>query len=150
MAALIHIALAFATVGVAVAMHLVGLTGIGRLLDALKFRVRQRSRAMQMVLMGTVVCCIFALHLTEIALYALFFWWGGALTPFDTAFYFSATTFTTIGYGDVTVDGLWRLNAALEGLTGITLAGWSVAFLVTVVRRLDQWQRRSQTARNGD
>jgi len=137
-ATLLQFSLGFATVGTTVVLHLVGLALILRLLELCKERLK-RTRIMQMILMGSVVCGILALHMAEISVYALIFWLGGALAPYDIALYFSATTFTTIGYGDVTVDGAWRLFAALEGLTGITLVGWSVAFLVTVVRRLDQW-----------
>lgn len=150
MATLVQLAFAFTTVVVTVVIHLLGLVLIMRLLEAGEARAHRRTRLMHMMLMGAVVCCLFALHLTEIGIYAVVYWVAGAVTPFDVALYFSATTFTTIGYGDVTVAGPWRLFAALEGLTGITLAGWSVAFLITVVRRLELWQRTGQQGPSGD
>jgi len=140
-AILLHLALAFATIGGTVVLHLLGIALLTRLLDGVTTRVNSRTRTLQMVVMGLVVCGLFTLHMIEIGVYAAIYWSMGALSPFDDALYFSAVTFTTIGYGDVVVTGPWRLVAAFEGLTGITLAGWSVAFLVVVVRRLDQWQR---------
>lgn len=48
------------------------------------------------------------------------------------ALYFSALTFTTIGYGDILPLHLMRGFAVLEGLLGIALSG---AFLVSLTRR---------------
>jgi len=42
--------------------------------------------------------------------------------------YFSATNYTSLGYGDyVATDGV-RLLATLEGLVGLLMIGWSTAF----------------------
>jgi hypothetical protein len=75
-------------------------------------------------------------HLAEIALWAGFFVWKDALATFELAYYFSAVTYATIGYGDVVLPGPWRLLAAMEGLTGILMCGWSAAFYFAVVSRL--------------
>jgi Ion channel len=75
-------------------------------------------------------------HLAEIALWAGFFVWKEALATFELAFYFSAVTYATIGYGDVVLPEPWRLLAAMEGLTGILMCGWSAAFFFAVVSRL--------------
>lgn len=56
----------------------------------------------------------------------------GELKDFEEALYFSAITFATIGYGDVTLGGKWRLVSALEGVNGILLFGWTTAFLFKV------------------
>ena len=49
---------------------------------------------------------------------------GGALDYF----YFSATTFTTLGIGDVYAKGHMRLIAGIESLNGLVLIGWSASF----------------------
>ena len=41
------------------------------------------------------------LHLLEITVWAFFYFWKGAITDLQDAFYFSAVTYTTTGYGDV-------------------------------------------------
>lgn len=137
---LLQVGLAFATVGLTVTIHLIGLSRIVRLLVLLEGARDGLSLTTRMSYMGVVVCCLFALHLVEIGVYAIIYASAGAVPPFDSALYFSAVTFTTIGYGDVTVEGPWRLFAALEGLTGIILVSWSAAFLVAVIRRLDLWR----------
>jgi hypothetical protein len=51
----------------------------------------------------------------------------------STSFYFSAVTYTTVGYGDLVLPETWRLFAAVEGLTGILMCGWSTGVFFAVV-----------------
>lgn len=79
---------------------------------------------------------ILGLHLIEICAWAGFYFWRKCLPDFETSFYFSATSYTTLGYGDVVLPRPWRLTGALESLTGVLLLGWSAAFFFGVVSRL--------------
>jgi hypothetical protein len=71
-------------------------------------------------------------HIVEIMLWAAAYRLAGELRSFEEAVYFSAVTFATIGYGDVTLSGEWRLASALEGVNGILLFGWTTAFFFKV------------------
>ena len=83
---------------------------------------------------------IVLLHLIQIALWAVAFWRAGELPTLETAVYFSITTYTTVGYGDVVLGPDWRVLAGIEGLTGIILVGWSTAFVFAVVHRMyEHW-----------
>jgi hypothetical protein len=75
-------------------------------------------------------------HLLEIGIWAAFFAWRGVMPDFEVAAYFSAVTYATIGYGDVTPPADWRLLAAMEGLTGILLCAWSGGLVFAAVQRL--------------
>jgi hypothetical protein len=75
-------------------------------------------------------------HLIEIALWAAFYVWKDAMPDFVVSLYFSAVTYATIGYGDVVPPEPWRLAAAVEGLTGILMCGWSAAFFFAIVSRI--------------
>ncbi len=75
-------------------------------------------------------------HLTEITIWAGFYYWKEALPSFETSFYFSSVTYATIGYGDIVLPQPWRVLAAMEGLTGILMCGWSGAFFFAAVNRL--------------
>jgi Ion channel len=94
-----------------------------------------------------VVLGLVAIHTIEIWLYAAAFLAVGALPDLEAALYFSTTSFTTLGYGDVVLDRHWRLFGAIEGANGLLLIGWSTAFLLSVIQRLrtleHDWLERS-------
>jgi hypothetical protein len=83
-----------------------------------------------------VAVWIIVLHLCEIAVWAGFYVWKGAMTDVQSALYFSAVTYTTTGYGDLVLPVEWRLVGGVEALTGILMCGWSTAFFMAVVSRL--------------
>jgi hypothetical protein len=60
------------------------------------------------------------------------------------AFYFSAVTYTTTGYGDLVLPEAWRLIGGIEALTGILMCGWSTGFFFALVNRMAQ-SRHVQT-----
>jgi hypothetical protein len=96
-----------------------------------------------------VLALVFVLiiaHVVEIAVYAVLFmigvevWELGTLTGAfkSTAgdyFYFSAITYTTVGFGDVTPDGRLRLLTSVEALNGIVLIGWSTSATFLAMQR---------------
>ena len=52
------------------------------------------------------------------------------LYSFKEAIYFSLITFTTVGYGDVVINGDWKILAGLEAINGIMMVGWSTALML--------------------
>lgn len=125
---------------VSVVVHLAGLFA---LLHFLRRNARRVNGALtrpmllrQFMLMVVTALGIFAIHFTEIWLYALGYVSVGALEDFTTALYFSASSYSTLGYGDVVLSPNWRLFSAFEGVTGLVLIGWSSAFLLSVTSRL--------------
>jgi hypothetical protein len=83
---------------------------------------------------------IVLLHLVEIAAWAAMYVNSGAIADTPTAAYFSAVTYTTVGYGDVVLPIEWRLDAGVEALTGILMCGWSTGFFFAIVNRLYERQ----------
>ena len=79
-------------------------------------------------------------HLAEIAVWACYFAWKGAMPDLQTAIYFSATTYTTTGYGDLVLPPEWRLVGSVEALTGILMCGWSTGFFFAAVNRIFEAQ----------
>jgi hypothetical protein len=57
----------------------------------------------------------------------------GAIQGFEEALYFSMVTFTTLGYGDITLTEHWRLLAAFEAANGCIMFGWTTAIVVAVI-----------------
>lgn len=101
--------------------------GLQPLSNATGMSALQRLNWSYFFVIGFVVA-----HLIEIMIWAFAYWLTGELKDIEEATYFSAITFATIGYGDVTLSGKWRLASAMEGVNGILLFGWTTAFLFKV------------------
>ena len=132
-----NLALAAFMVSLTVIVHFAGLLVLMWLLRARGHRFRAHESAIgQGAAIVFVVLGLVAIHTVEIWLYALVYFFQGALPDFESALYFSTTSFTTIGYGDVVLDKQWRLVSAIEGANGLLLFGWSTAFLFSVTARM--------------
>lgn len=144
-----NLVLATFMVGLTVCIHLGGLLGLLWILRDRAHRLRpHESRFGQLGVILFVVLGLVAIHTAEIWLYGLAFWAVGAVQDFESALYFSTVTFTTLGYGDIVLDGRWRLFGAIEAGNGLILFGWSTAFLLSITGRLrmleHDWLERTQ------
>ncbi len=124
-----------------------------RLTSAVSRGLSIPGRAQILVIIGMV----FVAHLVEVALYAAIYfacqnWWGLGDIHGDTEggmvdyFYFSITTFTTLGFGDLQPRGPVRLIAGFEFLNGLVLIGWSASFTYLSMERF--WQDAPVSARS--
>ena len=134
---LLTFALATFMVGLTVTIHFGGLLGLLWLLRGSGHRFRpQESAAGHGAVTVIVVLGLVGIHTAAGSPYAVAYMGVGALHDFEAALYFSTTSFTTIGYGDVVLDHKWRLVGAIEGANGLLLFGWSTAFLISVTGRM--------------
>lgn len=90
------------------------------------------------MLMIVLFSGILFLHIVETSLWAGFYYTRGLFPNFETCLYFSLTSYTTIGYGDVLLPQRWRLLGAIEGITGVLLCGISTAFFFAVMTAMFQ------------
>ncbi len=132
-----NLALSVVMVTATVSIHFGGLVALLFLLrrHGSGFHVQQ-SLARQGLLILLVMLGIFAIHTLEIWLYALAFLGLGTLPDFETALYFSTSTFSSVGYGDIVLPVRWRLFGAIEAPNGLILIAWSTAFLISLMSRL--------------
>jgi hypothetical protein len=86
-------------------------------------------------LMVPMALSLIALHVTEISIFALFYFVFGEVGTFADALYASATAYTTLGIAEGALGG-WRLVGAFEGLAGFLLIGWSAAVFVTDMEKI--------------
>jgi hypothetical protein len=70
---------------------------------------------------------------------------GGGSNAFIDYVYFSAETYTSLGFGDMTPVGPLRLIAGAETLNGLLLIGWSASFIYISMERF--WSTESPDRR---
>jgi Ion channel len=95
--------------------------------------------------MAIVTLITAAVHLTQIALWAVAFLLCGQISTWETAFYYSAQNYTALGYGDIQLSGRWRLLGPLEALNGLLFLGLSTAVLFAIMRQLIANRLRTET-----
>ena len=98
-----------------------------------------------------LACWLLVIHLAEIAVWGLFYFWQGCMPDARTGIYFSAVTYTTVGYGDLVLPHPWRMLAPIESLTGILMCGLSTGiFFAIVSRRIDYWVKVRHSKNRAD
>ena len=92
-----------------------------------------------------------AAHVAEVWVFALAYYlmvfklgWGsfsGAIEQGNIldCFYFSFTTYTTLGFGDIQPYGDVRFLTGVESLTGLVLITWTASFLYLEMQ--NHWQQ---------
>jgi voltage-gated potassium channel len=88
-----------------------------------------------------VTHAMLTLQLFEIALWSGFYRWK-CFPSWDTALYFSATSYSTVGYGDVLLPNSWRMLGPIESVTGVLMCGLSASGLFAIVARLVRHEER--------
>jgi voltage-gated potassium channel len=92
-------------------------------------------------LMVRVTHVMLMLQLLEVALWAGFYRWK-CFPSWDAALYFSATSYSTVGYGDLILPSNWRMLGPIESVTGVLMCGLSVSGLFAMVTRLVRHEGR--------
>lgn len=117
---------------------------------AMPFGAIRSTRVKMMLLLGG----IFVAHLLEIGLYAVAYYLmddhlglgviaGNATGGLLDYFYFSITSYTTLGFGDLYPQGPMRLVVGIESLNGLVLIGWSTSYTYLAMQRLSRMARRT-------
>ena len=83
-----------------------------------------------------LVSVLLLLHMAEAGIWAGLYVIAGLLPDLETAVYFSITSYTTVGYGDVVLPVSSRLLGPIEAAVGILMFGWSTGIMVTALSRI--------------
>lgn len=124
---------------VTVLVHAVALDYLIKLLEKNSvFYRRHFYRFWRVIMITKTVLGVFLANIVEIWIWAVFFLGVQAdgINDFETALYFSTSSFTTVGFGDVYLLHDWRLLGSFEAANGMLLFGWSTAFIFDVVSKL--------------
>ena len=147
MVLLIVIAIALFLVASCVMVHYEVLRFTSELIPRLSISTRSKVLV--------VIAGVFGAHVVEICLFAAGYalmddypalgtiggQFGGTGLDF---FYFSITSYTTLGVGDLFPHGGLRLIAGLEALIGFVLIGWSASFTYLAMEKFWQDTPRSR------
>jgi hypothetical protein len=103
--------------------------------NSLRTEVHRLGPFHSALLMVRFITAFIVLHLLEILLWAGFYRWL-CFPSWESAFYFSTSSYATVGYGDVVLPQMWRTLGPLESIIGVLMCGLSASFLFAIVSRL--------------
>lgn len=140
--ALVAVVAALAT-ALVVLVHYEGVQWLAK-----RYSGRAVARATDRRAMLKIIFALLGLHIVEIWCFGLAYWGllhvpdvgfvhgeHGSDNLFD-AIYLSATTYTTLGIGDLAPVGAVRLVSGMEALTGFLMITWSASFTCLEMSRL--------------
>lgn len=127
-----------------------------RLVLGLLPRLAMPPRARMLI----VVFAAFGAHTVEVWLYGVAYYFmdqyhglGRFVGEFKGEFfdyvYFSAVTYTSLGFGDVYPTGPLRLITGIEGLNGLLLITWSASFTYLAMQKFWDLHRESNAPGEG-
>lgn len=120
-----------------VIIHAAGIIAATKLLRLEDRRLTShRLDAKAFGLLISIALCLFALHLIEISIFAIFYYAVDALDTVEEALYFSASAYSTLGQPDLHFPKDWRLLGAIEGLVGFVLIGWTTAVFIADMNKV--------------
>jgi voltage-gated potassium channel len=133
--------LALLLTSVTVPIHAVGIVYVVMPLAGVNRRDDKLKTGTPILQLTRLVSGLLLLHLVEISIWAVAFAAFSVLPDFETSLYFSLTSYTTVGYGDVVPSHSWRLVGPIEAVVGVLMLGISTAFIVAAVQRFFQARR---------
>ena len=141
--------ISFVLIALTIAIHYECLRSTSNLIVDLPINPRAR--------MVVVLAVAMISHLVQVLIYAVAYLGmiragglgdiGGITgTNFADLFYFSITSYTTLGIGDLYPHGGIRIVSGIEALNGLVLVGWTASFTYLKMERY--WRVPDETARD--
>jgi hypothetical protein len=128
-------------IALTIAIHATGIASMGLMTLGIRSRVEARSSprfhhllATVISLIGVVGLLLAVLHGIEAALWAVAYWWLGALNSPADAMLYSVDSLSTRGASGLTIERHWQMMGALEATDGMLLFGISTAFIFTAMQ----------------
>jgi len=82
---------------------------------------------------------IVLVHLVEVAVWAEFLLWRGALASTPDAFYYALCQYATVG-SELTLPTRWRLVGGMIAMAGLLTFAWSTAILLQLAQQVEAAQ----------
>jgi hypothetical protein len=97
------------------------------------FRQSPRLRAYHQLTFSVLIVMLASTHFFEVLLWAGALTALGAVAVFRDSFYFTAVTYTTLGYAENTLSHQWRILAPMMAMSGVFAFGWTTSVLFAIV-----------------
>ena len=104
---------------------------------------KKQQRLWNLAWLDAIVIMMILSSIVEAMMWAGCYVWVGAVEQFEDALYFSIVTYTTLGYGDITLNPDWRFLSSLEAASGIIIFGWSTAIVIAAFQNIYFSKKRS-------
>lgn len=101
------------------------------------------------VFAATIFLLLF-LHIFEINIWGLALYWSGLVPVLRDAMYFSANTYTTIGYGKMVLPQQWQELSPIMAISGLFNFAWTTGLLFELVHQQHELVDRLKALRKGE
>jgi hypothetical protein len=128
-------------IALTIGIHTAGVVGIAVLVSAIKRRWLDArtltSKHMVLIVVGVIGAVglpLAALHVAEALIWAVAYFWVGALASLEEAMLYSVNSITTLGDSGLRLQPEWRIMGALEAADGMLLFGITTAFTFAIMQ----------------
>ena len=127
-------------IALTIAIHATAVVMMTFMAISIRARLENRGHAFWK-LIAVLICAIVVvglllavLHATECVIWAVAYWWLGALDSFLDALLYSVDSMSTRGGSGLTLPRRWQMMGALESFNGMLLFGVSAAYIFAVMQ----------------
>lgn len=121
---------------ICVAMQAGALVYLFRALSRIEDKVDAEGDLYSFRVFMRVAVVIIVQHCLQGLVWAVTYLALGCFPNIETSLYYSLSTYTALGYGDVMLPTEWRDLGPMEAVNGILMFGWSAGFIFAVVVRI--------------
>jgi hypothetical protein len=124
-------------IAASVLLHAFTIAALDLVLELGRRRIVRRHRHLPplfSLVVATIAMAMLVAHAITVILWAIVYWWLGAIGSFADAVYFSLDSYTTRGASGLVIGAPWRMMGAMEAVDGVLLFGLTTAFLFAVMQ----------------
>ena len=110
----------------------------------------------QSIKLIAIICGLFVAHVVEVVVYAFVYYFAHLIPGFGelpgtsfedwiNALYFSFVAYSSLGAGDLSASGWFKILYGLEAINGLVLITWSASFSLLAMNRMKFCQPCSES-----
>ena len=98
-----------------------------------RFRAREHHPKLAVYIFAAAILFMLLLHITEACIWGVVLNKVGLISNLRDSIYFSANTYTTIGYGFMILPQSWRELSPIMAISGLFTFGWTTGEMFGIV-----------------